>query len=194
MLRLSSLGLLALLLGLAGPSQALFGDEEARKAIVDLREQVAQLQKEHNARIDELSQRIDRIDNLVQAIQRGQLEAGAQFDSLHQELAKRSVYFDFDKSLIKGEYQPLVEAHGRYLVEHTARQIRIEGNCDERGGREYNLALGQRRADAVRERMELVGVAATRIETISFGKEKPKALGHDEAAWVENRRADLVYR
>jgi tol-pal system protein YbgF len=87
-LRLSSLGLLALLLSLAGPSQALFGDEEARKAIVDLREQVAQLQKEHNARIDELSQRIDRIDNLVQAIQRGQLEAGAQFDSLHQELAK----------------------------------------------------------------------------------------------------------
>jgi len=109
-------------------------------------------------------------------------------------LAKRSVYFDFDKSLIKSDYQPLIEAHGRYLVEHAARQVRIEGNCDERGGREYNLALGQRRADAVRERMELVGVPAARVETISFGKEKPKALGHDEAAWVENRRADIVYR
>jgi peptidoglycan-associated lipoprotein len=109
-------------------------------------------------------------------------------------LAKRSVYFDFDKSMIKTEFQPLIEAHGRYLVEHSARQIRIEGNCDERGGREYNLALGQRRADAVRERMELVGVQAARIETISFGKEKPKALGHDETAWVENRRADMVYR
>jgi peptidoglycan-associated lipoprotein len=109
-------------------------------------------------------------------------------------LAKRSVYFDFDKSLIKGEFQPLIEAHGRYLVEHVSRQIRIEGNCDERGGREYNLALGQRRADAVRERMELVGVAAARIETISFGKEKPKSLGHDEASWAENRRADIVYR
>ena len=109
-------------------------------------------------------------------------------------LAKRSVYFDFDRSLIKVEYQPLIEAHGRYLVEHAARQVRIEGSCDERGGREYNLALGQRRADAVRERMELVGVTAARIETISLGKEKPKATGHDEAAWAENRRADLVYR
>jgi peptidoglycan-associated lipoprotein len=109
-------------------------------------------------------------------------------------LAKRSVYFDFDKSLIKAEYQSVIEAHGRYLVEHVARQVRIEGSCDERGGREYNLALGQRRADAVRERMELVGVPAARIETISLGKEKPKALGHDEAAWVENRRADIVYR
>jgi peptidoglycan-associated lipoprotein len=109
-------------------------------------------------------------------------------------LAKRSVYFDFDKSLIRSEYQPLIETHGRYLVEHGSRQIRIEGNCDERGGREYNLALGQRRADAVRERMELVGVPAARIETISLGKEKPKATGHDEAAWVENRRADIVYR
>jgi peptidoglycan-associated lipoprotein len=109
-------------------------------------------------------------------------------------LAKRSVFFDFDKSLIKSEFQPLIEAHGHYLVEHLQRQIRIEGNCDERGGREYNLALGQRRADAVRERMQLVGVPAARIETISLGKEKPKATGHDETAWAENRRADIVYR
>jgi peptidoglycan-associated lipoprotein len=109
-------------------------------------------------------------------------------------LAKRSVYFDFDKSLIRTEFQPLIEAHGRYLVDHLQRQIRIEGNCDERGGREYNLALGQRRADAVRERMQLVGVPAARIETISFGKEKPKATSHDEAAWAEDRRADIVYR
>jgi peptidoglycan-associated lipoprotein len=109
-------------------------------------------------------------------------------------LAKRSVYFEFDKSQVKSEYQGLIEAHGRYLVEHASRQIKIEGNCDERGGREYNLALGQRRADAVRERLELVGVPAPRVETISFGKEKPKAIGHDEAAWAENRRADLVYR
>jgi peptidoglycan-associated lipoprotein len=112
----------------------------------------------------------------------------------HGILAKRSVYFDFDKSLIKAEYVSLIEAHGRYLNEHPARQIRIEGNTDERGGREYNIALGQRRADAVREKMELVGVAASRIETISYGKERPKAVGHDEAAWAEDRRADIVYR
>jgi peptidoglycan-associated lipoprotein len=109
-------------------------------------------------------------------------------------LAKRSVYFEFDKSQVKAEYQGLIEAHGRYLVDHAARQVKIEGSCDERGGREYNLALGQRRADAVRERLELVGVPATRVETISFGKEKPKATGHDESAWAENRRADIVYR
>jgi peptidoglycan-associated lipoprotein len=109
-------------------------------------------------------------------------------------LAKRSIYFDFDKSLIKAEYVPLIDAHGRYLNEHLSRQIRIEGNCDERGGREYNIALAQRRADAVRQKMELVGVAASRIETISYGKEKPKALGHDETDWAENRRADIVYR
>jgi len=109
-------------------------------------------------------------------------------------LAKRSVYFDFDKSQIKAEYQTLIEAHARYLVDHTSRQIKIEGNCDERGGREYNLALGQRRADAVRERMQLAGVTSSRVETISFGKEKPKATGHDEAAWADNRRADIVYR
>jgi peptidoglycan-associated lipoprotein len=109
-------------------------------------------------------------------------------------LAKRSVYFDFDKSQIKAEYQTLIELHSHYLVEHASRQIRIEGNCDERGGREYNLALGQRRADAVRERMQLAGVPASRVETISLGKEKPKATGHDEAAWADNRRADIVYR
>jgi peptidoglycan-associated lipoprotein len=109
-------------------------------------------------------------------------------------LAKRSVYFDYDKSLIRPEYVTLIEAHGRYLDEHLSRQIRIEGNCDERGGREYNLALGQRRADAVRQKMELVGVPESRIETISYGKERPKATGHDETAWAENRRADIVYR
>jgi peptidoglycan-associated lipoprotein len=109
-------------------------------------------------------------------------------------LAKRSVYFDFDRSMIKTEYVPLIEAHGRYLVDHNARAIRIEGNCDERGGREYNLALGQRRADAVRERMQALGVQGGRIETISFGKEKPKATSHDEVAWAENRRDDIVYK
>lgn len=110
------------------------------------------------------------------------------------KLAQRSVYFDFDKSLVRPEYQPLIEAHGRYLVDHASRQILIEGNCDERGGREYNLALGQRRADAVRQRLELVGVPLARVETISYGKEKPRATGHDAKDWAENRRADLVYR
>jgi peptidoglycan-associated lipoprotein len=109
-------------------------------------------------------------------------------------LAHRSVYFDFDRSVIHEQDMPTVEAHGRYLVDHRARTIRVEGNCDERGGREYNLALGQRRADAVRDRMKSLGVAGDRIETVSFGKEKPRNPGHNEAAWAENRRADIIYK
>jgi peptidoglycan-associated lipoprotein len=109
-------------------------------------------------------------------------------------LAHRSVYFEFDRSGINDSDVATVEAHGRYLVDHRARTVRIEGNCDERGGREYNLALGQRRADSVRDRLKSLGVAGDRVETTSFGKEKPRNLGHDEAAWAENRRADIVYK
>ena len=108
-------------------------------------------------------------------------------------LTHRSVYFDYDRSVIHESDVPVVEAHGRYLVDHPARTVRIEGNCDERGGREYNLALGQRRADAMRERLRLLGVSSERVETISLGKEKPRNAGHDEAAWAQNRRADINY-
>ena len=109
-------------------------------------------------------------------------------------LSKRSVYFDFDSNIVKDEYRPLVTAHARYLAQNRAAHVRIEGNADERGSREYNLALGQRRADAVKEMMLLLGAQPAQIETVSFGEEKPKATGHDEAAWAENRRADIRYQ
>jgi peptidoglycan-associated lipoprotein len=108
-------------------------------------------------------------------------------------LAKRSVYFDYDSFIVKDEYKSLVEAHARNLTTHKALKIVVQGNADERGGSEYNLALGQKRAEAVRRALMLMGVADNQIEAVSFGKEKPKALGHDEAAWAENRRADIVY-
>ena len=108
-------------------------------------------------------------------------------------LAKRSIYFDFDKSNIKPEFNPLVEAHAGYMTGHASATIRIEGNCDERGSREYNLALGQRRADSLRKAMVLLGVSDTRIETISWGAEKPRAKGNNEAAWAQNRRDDIIY-
>lgn len=108
-------------------------------------------------------------------------------------LAHRSVYFEFDKYNILESETTVVQAHGAYLAGHPERAVRIEGNCDERGGREYNLALGQRRADAVGKRFALLGVDAARVETISFGKEKPRNPGHDETAWAENRRSDIVY-
>jgi peptidoglycan-associated lipoprotein len=105
----------------------------------------------------------------------------------------RSVYYEFDKADIKPEAVKVIEANAQYLRDHQTK-IRVEGNADERGSREYNLALGQRRADAVMKRMTLLGIPGDRIETVSFGKEKPKATGHDEASWSENRRSDIVYR
>ncbi len=108
-------------------------------------------------------------------------------------LSKRTVYFDFDSSEVKDEYRPLIQAHARYLTGHRDAYISIDGNCDERGSREYNLALGQRRAEAVKKIMTVLGVADSRIEAISFGKEKPVALGHDDESWQKNRRDDIKY-
>jgi peptidoglycan-associated lipoprotein len=108
-------------------------------------------------------------------------------------LSKRSVYFDFDSYTVKDEYKPLIEAHAKYLQATRSARMTIQGNCDERGSREYNIALGQRRADTVKRMMQLYGATDAQIETVSFGKEKPKNAGHDEAAWAENRRDDMVY-
>ena len=108
-------------------------------------------------------------------------------------LSKRSVYFEYDSNAVKDEYRNMIQAHARYLGDNRSRNIRIEGNCDERGSREYNLALGQRRAEAVKRVMTVMGVGDNRIETVSYGEEKPVAQGHDEQAWAQNRRADIKY-
>jgi peptidoglycan-associated lipoprotein len=108
-------------------------------------------------------------------------------------LSKRSVYFDFDSFVVKDEYRPLVEAHARYLQSHRNARMTVQGNTDERGSREYNIALGQKRADAVKRMMTLLGAQDSQIETTSFGEERPKNPGHDESAWAENRRDDIVY-
>ena len=108
-------------------------------------------------------------------------------------LSKRSVYFDYDSNSVKDEFRGLVQAHSRYMGDKRDSTIRIEGNCDERGSREYNLALGQRRAESVKKVMTVLGVSDGRIETVSFGEEKPMAAGHDEQSWSQNRRADIKY-
>lgn len=105
----------------------------------------------------------------------------------------RSVYFDFDAYTVGPDYSALLERHSKFLLANPAVAIKIAGNADERGSSEYNLALGQRRAEAVQRAMKVYGVKETQMEPISFGKEKPKAAGHDEAAWAQNRRADLQY-
>ena len=114
-------------------------------------------------------------------------------DDPKSSLAKRSVYFDFDSFVVHDTDRPLIEAHAGYLSTTRTAKVRVEGNADERGGREYNLALGQKRAEAVLRSLTLLGAPATELEATSFGKEKPVDLGHDETAWAKNRRADLNY-
>ncbi len=106
----------------------------------------------------------------------------------------RVVYFDFDSYVVKDEFRPTVEANAKALAGATTRKVSIEGHTDERGGREYNLALGQKRAEAVARSLALLGAKDGQMEAVSFGEERPAAQGSDEAAWAKNRRAELVYR
>ncbi len=109
-------------------------------------------------------------------------------------LSKRSVYYDYDSFVVKNEYRPLVQAHAQYLRDNAGARVLLQGNADERGSREYNLALGQKRADSVRNAMTLSGAKDSQIEAVSLGEEKPRATGHDEASWAENRRTDIRYQ
>lgn len=109
-------------------------------------------------------------------------------------LSKRSIYFDLDSYSVKDEFRPLVESHAQYIKQNPGAKAFLQGNTDERGSREYNLALGQKRAEAVKKMMNVMGVADNQIETVSFGEEKPKSEGHDEGAWSQNRRSDIIYQ
>lgn len=108
-------------------------------------------------------------------------------------LFEKSVYFGLDEYTVQAKYQKMLSAHSSYLKANPKQKIIIQGNTDDRGTAEYNLALGQRRSDAVRKSLNLMGVSDDQMEAVSFGKEKPKAEGNNEAAWAENRRADIVY-
>ena len=108
-------------------------------------------------------------------------------------LSKRSVYFDFDKYNVKDEYRPLVEAHARYLRENPSAKMLIQGNADERGSREYNVGLGQRRAESLKKMLTLLGAKDSQVESVSLGEEKPSCAGHDEDCWAKNRRDDMLY-
>ncbi|HUG21929.1 peptidoglycan-associated lipoprotein Pal [Piscinibacter sp.] len=115
-------------------------------------------------------------------------------DASARDELPRIVYFDFDSFVVKDEFRPTVEAHAKNLARDRAKKLAIEGHTDERGGREYNLALGQKRAEAVAKSLVLLGANADQLEAVSFGKERPAVAGSDEAAWAENRRAELVSR
>ena len=108
-------------------------------------------------------------------------------------LSKRSIFYDYDKFDVKDEYRAMVEAHAKYLRENPGARMLIQGNTDERGSREYNVGLGQRRSDGVKRMLVLLGARENQIESVSLGEEKPMSEGHDEAAWSKNRRSDILY-
>ncbi len=108
-------------------------------------------------------------------------------------LSRRVILFDFDKAVVKDEYRELVEAHARYVAEHPSARITLEGHADERGTREYNLGLGERRGNAVAQLMMAMGASADQISVVSYGEERPVALCHAESCWYQNRRVEIVY-
>jgi len=116
------------------------------------------------------------------------------FNDPNNPLSRRSIFFDFDSFVVKDDFRPVLEAHARFLVANPTRKVVLQGNTDDRGSREYNIALGQKRADAVRRAMVALGVAENQMEAVSFGEERPRNSGADESAFAENRRVDLVYQ
>jgi len=109
------------------------------------------------------------------------------------QLQNRTIYFDFDSSEVKSDYNGLIAAHARYLASNPSTRVRLEGNTDERGSREYNIGLGERRSQSVRRALTLQGVTDAQITTVSYGEERPAVTGHTEEAWARNRRVDIVY-
>jgi peptidoglycan-associated lipoprotein len=128
--------------------------------------------------------------NAANAGQNGEDETAGPQTGL---LAKRVIYFDFDSSEIKGEGTDIVAAHAKYLANNPTARVRLEGHTDDRGSREYNIGLGERRAQSVRRALLLQGASEAQLATVSYGAERPAVAGHDEAAWAKNRRVELFY-
>jgi peptidoglycan-associated lipoprotein len=120
--------------------------------------------------------------------------SGHPLDDPSSLLAKRVVFFEFDESVILDEDRPILEAHAQYLSQNPGSAVTLEGHTDERGTREYNLALGERRALSVRQFMSLLGASGQQLRTVSYGEERPAASGHNEEAWAQNRRVEIIYR
>ncbi|MGH8551143.1 MAG: peptidoglycan-associated lipoprotein Pal [Methylococcales bacterium] len=128
-----------------------------------------------------------------QGFQSGQGYSGSPLDDPQNPLSKRVIYFTYDSAEIDPEYIPVVEAHTRYLSSHPEIQVTLEGHADERGSREYNIALGEQRANSVARKLGVQGVGQTQLSIVSYGEEKAVSFGHDEAAWQLNRRVEIRY-
>jgi peptidoglycan-associated lipoprotein len=119
---------------------------------------------------------------------------GPEFNDPNNPLSKRIVYFMLDSSEVQPDFIPVITAHAQYLIANPAQRITLEGNADERGSREYNIALGEQRAKSVANMMKIKGVSESQLDIVSYGEEKPVAFGSDESAWEQNRRVELVYQ
>ncbi len=131
-------------------------------------------------------------------VDQGSLGGGGSFDDSaaagpRASVRNRTVYFDFDRDNIKSEFREIVAAHGKYLAANPGAKARLEGHADERGSREYNIGLGERRAQAVKQALLLQGAAASQLGTVSYGEERPAVTGSDEESWALNRRVEIVY-
>jgi len=129
----------------------------------------------------------------IQGLGAGQMIEADPFNDPNNLLSTTTVYFDYDQSTIKSDARTVIDAHARYLSENPNVRVTLEGHCDERGTREYNLGLGERRAKAVQQLMSLSGVSNNQLEMVSYGEEKPAAYGHDDSAWSKNRRVEIIY-
>ena len=140
------------------------------------------------------SVKLDDVNGANSSSSGGSSNFGSQpWNDPKSPLFEKSVYFGFDEYIVQTKYQKMLSAHASYLKANPKQKIIIQGNTDDRGTAEYNLALGQRRSDAVRKSLNLMGVSDDQMEAVSFGKEKPKTDGDTEAAWTENLRADIIY-
>jgi peptidoglycan-associated lipoprotein len=136
---------------------------------------------------------VDRPKIAAVDVTQGKKDAASALKDPASILSKRSIYYDLDKFDVKDEYRGLIEAHAKYLRENPGARMLIQGNTDERGSREYNVSLGQRRSDGVKRMMVLLGAREEQIESVSLGEEKPQSDGHSEEAWSKNRRSDILY-
>nr|VFJ99848.1 MAG: peptidoglycan-associated lipoprotein [Candidatus Kentron sp. LFY] len=137
---------------------------------------------------------VDDRENTTSAIDGGGQSSMGPLDNSSSLLSKRIIYFDFDSNNIKSEFREVVEAHARYLIDNSNMSVTLAGHCDERGTREYNLALGERRAKAVSRNMSVFGVSDNQLYTVSYGEEQPEESGSNEFAWQKNRRVEIIYR
>ena len=180
--------------------QAQRQQEAAKQQEAEKQAQVMQEQEALKRQLEEQQRRQQQEQPIVRPLPDGTVgesqltsDPWVQLKEAESLLSKRSVYYEYDRYDIQEEYVPIIEAHAKLLMAHSDLKIIVQGNCDDRGSREYNLALGQRRSDSVRRAMVLLGVNEKQIETVSFGAEKPVAFGQDEESWAKNRRSDIVY-